>query len=410
MIAYHFPPIRGSSGLLRTLSFTRYLPDHQWQPIVLAPHVRAYPTKGPDAREGIPDDVVLYRAFSLDTRRHLSIRGAHLLWLAMPDPWISWWLGAVPTGLRLIRRFRPKAIWSTYPVATAHLIGLTLHQLTGVPWVADFRDPMLYESWPTVPTIRRLHAWIERTVVTRSQRSVLTTPGTLRLYTERYPERPASHWVLLPNGYDEKDFVGLEPRVSQESDAGKPLVLVHSGLMEPEDRDPTNLFLALTRLKDAGRIAPADLRIILRATGYDEQYRPKIDHLGISEIVCLAPHIPYREALQEMLDADGLLIFQGPTCNRQIPAKLYEALRARRPLFVITDPEGDTAKAVQQIGVEGVVRYDSVDEIAEKLDAFVRRIRDGRAPVPSAAAVKPYSREARAAELAAVLDSVAEAR
>ena len=35
MVAFHYPPIRGSSGVQRTLKFSRYLPSLGWQPIVL---------------------------------------------------------------------------------------------------------------------------------------------------------------------------------------------------------------------------------------------------------------------------------------------------------------------------------------------------------------------------------------
>ena len=35
MVAYHFPPLRGSSGIQRTLRFCRYLPDFGWTPLVL---------------------------------------------------------------------------------------------------------------------------------------------------------------------------------------------------------------------------------------------------------------------------------------------------------------------------------------------------------------------------------------
>ena len=35
MIAYHFPPLAGSSGIQRTLRFAQQLPERGWQPIVL---------------------------------------------------------------------------------------------------------------------------------------------------------------------------------------------------------------------------------------------------------------------------------------------------------------------------------------------------------------------------------------
>ena len=41
MIAYHFPPMRGSSGIQRTLKFAQYLPQEGWQPVVLSANPRA---------------------------------------------------------------------------------------------------------------------------------------------------------------------------------------------------------------------------------------------------------------------------------------------------------------------------------------------------------------------------------
>jgi hypothetical protein len=124
MIAYHYPPFCGGSGVLRTLKFSRYLPEQGWRPIALSANPRAYPQCGEEQLSEIPRSAVVERAFALDTARHLAIRGAYARWLAQPDRWSSWWFGAVPAGLRLIRTYRPEVIWSTYPIPTAHLIGL----------------------------------------------------------------------------------------------------------------------------------------------------------------------------------------------------------------------------------------------------------------------------------------------
>ena len=48
MVAFHFPPQRGSSGVQRTLKFSRYLGGHGWKPVVLSAHPRAYEHKGDD--------------------------------------------------------------------------------------------------------------------------------------------------------------------------------------------------------------------------------------------------------------------------------------------------------------------------------------------------------------------------
>ena len=42
MIAYHFPPLAGSSGIQRTLRFVQHLPKFGWEPLVLLTNARAY--------------------------------------------------------------------------------------------------------------------------------------------------------------------------------------------------------------------------------------------------------------------------------------------------------------------------------------------------------------------------------
>ena len=54
MIAYHFPPLSGSSGIQRTLRFVRYLPEFGWQPTVLTTHPRAYQQVSDDQLADVP--------------------------------------------------------------------------------------------------------------------------------------------------------------------------------------------------------------------------------------------------------------------------------------------------------------------------------------------------------------------
>ena len=98
MIAFHYPPYQGGSGIHRSLKFSRYLRGYGWHPIVLSAHPRAYPKIGDHQLREIPLDVIVERAFALDTAKHLSFRGRYLRLLALPDQWVSWWAGAVCAG------------------------------------------------------------------------------------------------------------------------------------------------------------------------------------------------------------------------------------------------------------------------------------------------------------------------
>lgn len=410
MIAYHFPPIRVSSGIQRTLKFANYLLAHDWKAQVLTVSPQAYEKTSDDQMHEIPAEVVVKRAFALDTARQLSIKGRYLGWMALPDRWVSWCLGGTLSGLRMIFQYRPKIIWSTYPIATAHLLGLILHRITGIPWIADFRDSMTEDGYPANPTQRKIYRWIERQTVTHCSRAVFTTPGAIRMYAERYPEIPASRWALIANGYDEENFIRAERSEAYTralADKGEQIVLLHSGILYPSERDPSQFFIALAELKQTGKIRSGQFKIILRATGHDDLHSQLIEQNGLQDIVFLEPGVAYETALAEMLTVDGLLIFQASNCNHQIPAKIYEYLRARRPILALTDPAGDTAKVLLDAGLSGIAALDNKDAIAGLISAFIDNIPGHKNATAAEKIIAEHSRQARTALLAKMLNEIA---
>ena len=313
MIAFHYPPQHGSSGLQRTLSFGNYLSEFGWHPIILSANPRAYREINNGQVNDISQEVKVYRAFALDTTRHLSIKGRYSRLMSLPDPFISWWLAAVPKALLLIKKYRPDVIWTTYPIATAHLIGLTIHKITGIPWIADFRDSMTEPNYPENRAQKAVYQWIERCTVKYCTKAVFTTPGAVKMYADRYPGLSDSRWAIIGNGYDEKIFKSVEDEIASTanaSKAGSRIVLVHSGILYPSERDPRCFFAAIAELKSEGRISAEKISIVLRATGHDSIYERMLLDLNINDIVSLEPSIAYRDAFREMLSADGLIIFR----------------------------------------------------------------------------------------------------
>jgi hypothetical protein len=406
MVAYHFPPMSVSSGIQRTLRFAQYLPEFNWEPLVLTAHPRAYSGVLAASLAEVPPHLHVRRAFALDTARHLSLRGAYPQWLALPDRWWSWWIGAVPAGLRLIRKLRPDVLWSTYPIATAHLIAYTLHRLTGIRWVADFRDPMVEPGYPSNSLERAAYERIERATLKHCERAVFASPGALRLCAVRHPDVPQSRLAIIENGYDEASFVAVDQATNHGRSGGGPLTLVHSGTVYASERDPRPFFAALSELCGNGTIRDGQLKVVLRATGNDDYLRGLIARYGIGGIVALEPSLPYRAALSEMIAADGLLVLQAANCNNQVPAKLYEYLRARRPILALTDPGGDTATVLRNAGIDTIARLDSQDEIARLLVRFLELLRLQHAPVAQEATIAAASRRWRTKELASLLDAL----
>lgn len=406
LVAFHFPPQRGSSGIQRTLKFAQHLPQLGWKPLVLSAHRRAYRAVSEDQMGDVPAELVIQRAQAFDSGRHLAVRGRYLRALALPDRWVSWLFGAVPAGLGLIRTYRPRVIWSTYPIPTAHLIACTLKRLTGLPWIADMRDPMTDDETPPDRMVRRAYRWVERLTVRHCDRLVFTTPGAQALYRARYPEVPAHRFRLIENGYDEDDFVRATANYQPAARNGGPLVLLHSGIIYPLERDPTPMLAALGELRREGAIGPDSLRLVLRASVHEVLLGKLIEEHGLQDVVVLEPPIPYRAALAEMLDADGLLVLQAAHCNAQIPAKLYEYMRARRPILALTDPAGDTAATMRNAGLDTIARLDDKDDIKLGVMRFIGLLRTGQAPLPPDNASQFYSRRSRSRQLADLLGEV----
>jgi glycosyltransferase involved in cell wall biosynthesis len=403
IVAYHFPPQAESSGYLRSLKFCRYLPEEGWQPRVLTVHPRAYERTNPSQLGEIPASVHVDRVFALDTQRHLSFRGRYPRAMALPDRWVSWCLGAILSGYRTIRREKCDAILTTFPIASAVLIGWVLHRLTGAPWVADFRDSMTEPDYPRDRSTWRVYRWLEQRAVRDASRLIFTASSAVRMYLKRYPDLSPDRCRLILNGYDEEDFRNLLPSPARQS---QPLRLVHMGLLYPIERDPKPFFRAVSQLRRDGKLDAARVQIELRASGYESSYEPMIRAEGIEDLVHLLPPLPYRDALENSANADGLLLFQAACCDHQIPAKVFEYLRLAKPILALTSDTGDTAALLRQTG--GATIADSADwqAIYRELPGFLKATETHTHPRPDPGLVEQYSRKAQAQKLANLLNEV----
>jgi hypothetical protein len=394
----------------RTLRFAQHLPKFGWRPIILTITPRAYEAVGAATGNEIPQGLLVERAFGFDAARQLSLFGRYSRRLALPDRWATWKPWAVAKARRMVKQHNVDVVWSTFPIATAHQIGLAIANETGLPWVAEFRDPMWQGDYPPDPDVNQEWQDLERRIFERARRIVVTTPSAADLYRERFPEFPADHICLIENGYDEETFARVSPPASTDSSRttdDRPLRLLHSGIIYPSERDPTHFFQAIANLKGRGAISASNLRVVLRASTNEAGYASALVKLGIDDIVHLDPGVDYLRALEEMMTVDGLLILQAANCNAQVPAKLFEYLRAGRPILALTDPVGDTARTLDAVGAGLIAPLDSTSAIEVALLTFQKQIREGTARRPTFAAISRHSRRAQAGQLAEILASLA---
>jgi glycosyltransferase involved in cell wall biosynthesis len=415
MIAFHFPPLRGSSGIQRTLGFSRYLPELDWTPVVLAPGRRAYESIDSKQLSLIPQGLSIVRAFCLDAARHMSIRGRYPDFLALPDRWVSWVPGAVSKGLRTIKKQKISVIWSTYPIATSHVIGNILSKRTGIPWIADFRDPMV--EWdperqtyvPADPKILESRLHVEKQCVDNASALVFCTASARDICLDRYSSLDAEKCHVISNGYEEWSFVQAEKLVDSAArrDSNGVVHLLHSGTIYPTpDRDPSPFFDAIESLKRKNIVASSNLKITMRASGHDGFLRELLQKRGIEDIVKLEPPLAYFDALAEMMTVDGLLLFQGHTSNPAIPAKLYEYFRAGTPIFALLDSKGSTAKLMHGLAIGTVAPIIEAKAIESALIVFLQKVGQNNASIAQNEQVKCFARSELTRQLADLFESL----
>lgn len=408
MVAFHFPPVAYSSGGLRTLKFSNYLPRYGWDPLVLT----VAPGKGIQVNNGLTGGIAsttkVFRAAAYDAKEVWSIRGRYPSLLDIPDRFGNWIPRAILLGRRLIRELRPDAIWSTYPIASSHVIAHSLARHSGLPWIAEFRDPMFHEDLVGRWGLKMSHRHVEKTTLKRATRVVFVTESARASYLARFPERSPDSISVIANGYDEEDFVSLP---ATPAEAPKPrLTLLHSGVLYPEGRNATPFLEAAAALITRGVISAGALRIVFRACGDEVNYQQVAKRLGLESVVELAPSLPYHAALQEMSESDGLLLVQGTRFDRQVPAKLYEYLRIGRPVIGLVAPSGETASELVQMRYTYMADPDRQDEIERVLERFIVDWRGGTLSTPPTQAVSQYSRVELTRQLAQLLDSVISVR
>lgn len=412
-VAFHYPPDGSSSGVLRTLKYTRYLADHGWRVTVVAPDPSAYESIDTEMSKQVPYSARVIRTRYWNSKRHFGIRGRYSALSALPDVWIGWFPWAVAAGVRAASADPVDLIYSTSPPATAHLIAKQLAKRLGKPYVIDLRDPWFEEpAEPGAPSgalYRSIDRWLERKAIESSAHVVTTTDAVRDALIARYPQLAPECLSVIPNGYDEADFVH---QFGAGNARGDRFVIVHAGSINPCFRDPVPILRAIRSAADSGWLDPE--RMCLRFLGggpYAASTRlaDAVAETGLQGCVQFVPRLPYLETLEELARADVLLLLQASddTCAL-VPAKLYEYLRMRKPLLALVLP-GETTRLLEKTG--GGVAVDPADHalLVTELARLYRAWRDGTLNRAQAdlAIVRHYDRRELTRNLAAIFDAVA---
>lgn len=405
--AYYFPP-QGGGGVQRTVKFLKYLPDFGWQPVVLTIKKCGIHLIDDSIKNEVPPSVPVHRTSALVLPQWLPwrVRTFVARWLLVVDEQLGWFPFAVRRGKRLISHENIRAIYTTSAPYTDHLIGFSLKRQTGLPWIADFRDPWVDNFALTFPskTHYRLAAALERQVFLTADRIVVNTERSCEFYQRKYPMLDRGRLIPITNGYDLADFEGIEP-IGQESNR---LVIVHNGSLYGQQQTPLPFLRGLWMALDDGRVFGERIRV--RFVGNVNPAIHKIvEDLTLADVVQLTGYVPHRQSVGYLLGADVLLLILG--CGKGsdmvFPAKIFEYLVSGKPILGVVPP-GISADLVQEAQAGVIVNPEDVRAIADQIAALYEAWQQGELKITgNQDVVARYDRRLLTGQLARVLDEVA---
>jgi glycosyltransferase involved in cell wall biosynthesis len=281
-------------------------------------------------------------------------------------PWIPFASGA---SADLIGSRRVEAIFSTSPFLASHVVALLLNRRYGLPWIADFQDPIRDNPFRTRHWFFPYDAILERLFFHFADRIVANTDTVADAWRARYPK--FAHKIsVLWNSFDPREEI-----VRAERPQRSHRVVAHVGTLYG-DRHPGRFLAALERLD----VMASDIRVKLVGPIEPQllqHLQPLFDRLTKRGVLEYGNRLVDRlEALRETAVAEYLLLLDLNAKNVafQMPSKLLDYVRYGKPVLAYTPRNSPVERILAESGLAFVAidPGESEESEEEKVAAFLR--------------------------------------
>lgn len=397
-VSYGFPPMAGS-GIQRAVRFVQNLADSEWEPIVLTVTRWGNDLENPDWVKHIPPGVKVYRVFSLDPFRFLNLfrknrpheedsgaiengEGKYKLSLAyllkniyyrlsIPDKAVWWALPAVLYGLFIIVKHRPALIFSTSGPYGTSIAALILKKISGLKWIAEFRDPWAANtSRFDGNTRRKIETAMERSCLTNASGIIATTEATTDEFRQRTPPGGCGEFITITNGFKKSDFISFEPAA-----VGDVMQIVYTGMFYGE-RTPKYFFEGIRKACLVNADLADKIHFTIAGT-MGKDHKKLVGDPPLDKMITILPYCSHDKVLELLKSSHVLFLMLSGGEKDIIAAKLFEYLAARRWVFA-TVPEGINADLIRKHETGFVIPPYDTDEISDKLIDTYSRFQYGK--------------------------------
>jgi glycosyltransferase involved in cell wall biosynthesis len=413
MFAYHFPP-QGGGGVQRSAYFAHHLPSFGWQPVVVSsPLLKDY-VQDHSLLRLIPGDIRVTRTRALRIDSLISRLNRTWFWrlsrvlqkTVIIDTELGWVPFAVNAGLKQIRSESSiRLIYTTAPPFSANLIGLRLHRITGIPWVADFRDPWsqsALEYREGAAHNRARDRRLEQRILTSASHVIVNTDWNKRKLLEDF-ELARTGVSVINNGFDESSFRNAEARTPPPSQNGSfRLLFVGSAY---GDYHPGPILDALSSEARGHPRGTFELQCIGRSATWAESWRSLLESAGVR--VNVYSYIPHEKLIEHYLRAHAVIFGYPSKVDYSLPGKIFEYLRSGRPIIATGASESQTADLLRETHSGRVFHPDDQESIRRYIKALLEKWKSGGGlEGASMEAIMRFERKALSRELASIFNRI----
>ena len=418
IISYYWPP-SGGAGVQRWLKFVKYLRAFGWEPVIYTPENPEFPSLDKSLAKDIPEGIEIVRtpiwepysfykkligagknerinAGFLSEKKRPGFAEKFSIWLRgnffIPDARKFWIKPSVRFLLKYLEKNPVDAIVSTGPPHSMHMIALGLKKKTGLPWLADFRDPWtnidFYHELMLTGWADKKHHNQEMSVLQQADELVVISRSMksdfLKIHNRDYS--------VITNGYDEEDVLasGIEP--------DQKFTISHIGTMV-KTRNPEALWQALKAEVTENPEFAKNLEIKLVGS-VDYTVGESLEKAGLSQYVNKVSYLPHNEVVKVQQQSQVLLLLINDTPNAKVilPGKFFEYMASRRPILCIGPKDGDAAQVIADTNSGYIVDKDDAAGIQQTLKQLFAHYKTGNTKMESKG-IDRYSRQQLTADL-----------
>lgn len=273
--------------------------------------------------------------------------------LFLPDARVGWLPFAFHRGKRIIRKEKIDAIISIGPPHSCLLIGHLLSEESQKPHFPILIDPwtdiFYYQQIKRSKFAEKLDKYFECETLKKASKVIFINQSIRDSYIEKYPFL-ADKTDFIYWGYDEFEFQNLKKQSFNREEK----VILHSGNFF-DFQNPEILWKAIAKLIQDGA------KIKIKFTGtVGEKIKKSLEENNLLDRSEFLGLLPYKKALEEMINADYLLL-----CDyepRHIPGKLFEYLRTGNQIIAFVENNKETQSLLEKYGKAKIFNKRDIDQ------------------------------------------------